>query len=365
MDFIYDYARLPDDEELLNHVSLAAKRLYSKLQNMDVCSLNISDYNKKYFGQILSALLPNLYFYAYVLVWILKDNINFMDRLTLLDYGGGSGVLSLMAREAGLGIVIYNDIYDVSCRDAEVIGRTLGLKADYYVHGDTDDVIRFVKENNLHCDIVASRDVIEHVYDEKVFLRKIASLSDGTFTIVMSTTANGFNPYMKRKFVKMHREVEYKDREPEWGHKERDCLKSYFSVRKEMSVRYAKELSYELSLAEAEMLARNTRGLIEKDIRNCVHDYVRTKKLTNVPSHPTNTCDPYTGNWAEHLMDPFELADVLEQEGFAAQVLGGYYRPSAHPLKQAAGVFLNKIISAFPVQGLRVSPFYTIYARKD
>lgn len=38
-----------------------------------------------------------------------------------VDYGAGTGIMSLLAREMGFGAVLYVDIYDVSCRDAELI----------------------------------------------------------------------------------------------------------------------------------------------------------------------------------------------------------------------------------------------------
>jgi hypothetical protein len=47
------------------------------------------------------------------------------------------------------------------------------------------------------------------------------------------------------------------------------------------------------------MLAKKTRGLMKDDIEKLVEEYIASGKITYQPDHPTNTCDPYTGNWAD------------------------------------------------------------------
>ncbi|MBA7485996.1 hypothetical protein ES707_21548 [subsurface metagenome] len=63
-----------------------------------------------------------------------------------LDYGSGSGMLYLLAKQLGIGTVVYNDIYDVSCHDAKIIAKSIGNEADYYVQGNIDDVIIFFRK---------------------------------------------------------------------------------------------------------------------------------------------------------------------------------------------------------------------------
>lgn len=69
-------------------------------------------------------------------------------------------MLSLLAKECKIGTVIYNDIYDVSARDAEIIGKAIGDQADYYIPGDVNDVIDFLKEKSIKCNTIANYDVI-------------------------------------------------------------------------------------------------------------------------------------------------------------------------------------------------------------
>jgi hypothetical protein len=59
----------------------------------------------------------------------------------MVDYGGGLGLMSMLARRLGVGRVIYNDIYPASCRDAELIARQLGIPANDYVTGHIESVV--------------------------------------------------------------------------------------------------------------------------------------------------------------------------------------------------------------------------------
>ncbi len=364
MEFIFDHARLPKDKEFLIDINSAASRLLDKLRAFDIEALDISDYNKRYFGGKLASLTSSLQEYSYILAWSLSKSDMPINKFVFLDYGGGSGMLSLLAKELGVGTVIYNDIYDVSCRDAQLIAKSIGKGADYYVQGDIDDVLGFLRRSYINCNAVASYDVIEHIYDIESFFRNIQFFSDGSLTVVMSSGANIFNPRTRRSLIKRHLEAEYKDREKEKAHKERDCLKSFLKVRREMIYEYLQEHNKELTEDEIAQLARNTRGMIEQDIRKCVGEYLNTGNFPPEPSHPTNTCDPYTGNWAEHLMDPYYLANILSKTGFKVEILSGYYGRPKNIIKRFLGRFLNVAIYISPKQGIRIAPFYTVYGRR-
>lgn len=362
MEFIYDYAHLPKNKESLNDINMAAKALSNKLLSINIKSLDISDYNKSYLGHHLGHLRDTLQKYSYILSWSIASANVPLDEFVFLEYGGGIGILSLLAKEAKIGTVLYNDIYDVSCRDAEFLAKCIGLPADYYIHGEIQDVIDFLQSNSLHCDAVASYDVIEHIYDIETFFKMIGMLSSGSLVVFMSSGANAFNPIIRNRLMKQQYEIEHKDREKKWGHKERDTTRSYLSIRKEMIREYNKELSKE----EIEQLAVNTRGMIESDIYKCVDNYLKTGRFPKDPCHPTNTCDPYTGNWAEHLMDPYYLKNILSKEGFEVKILSGFYGTPQNILKKLAGKLLNIIIYTFNFnkQGIRIAPFFTIYAKK-
>jgi len=265
-----------------------------------------------------------------------------------------------LAKELKIGTVIYNDIYDISCQDAHVIGQSIGNQADCYVHGDITEIIDFLRKNSISCNAFASNDVIEHIYNIEGFFNKLHELSEGSLSVCMASGANIFRPSIRKSLMKKQIEVEYKDREKKWGHKERDCVRAYLKVRREMIFKYVPNLTKN----EIEQLARRTRGMIEADIKKCVTDYLKTGKFPQDLSHPTNTCDPYTGNWAEHLMDPYHLKDILSKEGFQAEILSGYYGRPKNIIKRFLASLLNVAISISKKQGLRMAPFFIVYGKK-
>lgn len=365
MKFIFKYARLPHDKKLLESIDLAANRLFYKLGALNVDALQISNYNRRYLKSKLDNLISNLQISSYILSWSLAKCHIPLNRLIFLDYGGGTGFLSLLAKELGINRVVYNDIYEVSCMDARIIAESVGNVADYYVNGEIDDLIKFFRKRSTNCDAIASYDVIEHIYDIETFFEKVPSLSKNSLSVVMASGANSYNPLLKSKFKKTHLEAEYKNRENKYGHKDRDSLESYLNIRKDMVREYANELNKALTKNEIEQIARRTRGKIEEDIQKSIDRYLKTGKFPEKPKHPTNTCDPITGNWAEHLMDPFHLKTILSKRGFNVCVLSGYYGRSENALKRLLGEFLNILISALRKQSIKIAPFYTIYGNRD
>ncbi len=364
MRYMFKFCNLPDDESTVKIVNEAANRLYYKLKELDIQALDISDYNKRYFGSLVRDLHSNLQKYAYILVWSITKMDIPLNKFVFLDYGGGSGMLSLLAKECNIGTVIYNDIYDISARDAETIGKSIGNQADYYIPGDIDEVIEFLKERSISCNAVANYDVIEHIYDIEGFLRKMSSISNSNLRVFFSSGANPHNPFIKRKLVKNHHRCEFTDREKVAGRKERDPLESYSGIRREI----IKSLNPDFSDEQVEYLSLATRGMIEYDIKKAVNEYLTSGTISlkqKYPKYPTNTCDPYTGNWAEHLMDVYQLRNVLQSENFQADIWCGYYGDSNTSLKRLAARSLNLLIKASGRKhGLVFSPFFTLRGDK-
>lgn len=365
LEFMYDFARLPKDQQLIKNINSSANRLFYKLKSLDIDPLDISDYNKRYFGNKLANLVNHLKLYSYILSLSLANSCIPISKFVFLDYGSGSGMQCLLAKQLGIGTVIYNDIYDVSCHDAKIIAKSIGNEADYYVQGDIDDLIIFFKENNINCNAIASYDVIEHIYDIEYFFKKISLLSNNSLTIVMSSGANCFNPRIRKRLSQEQIEIEYKDRKKEFGHKERDCLKSYRKVRKEIIHKYVSSNDKEIAEKEMIKLVENTRGMIKTDILKCVDEHLKTGNFPPEPNHPTNTCDPYTGNWAERLMNPNNLIKILLKQGFRVEILAGYYGGQSSILKKFLSIPFNIGIYVLKKQGIRLAPFYTIYGRRD
>ncbi|MEA3392207.1 MAG: hypothetical protein U9Q91_04440 [Candidatus Marinimicrobia bacterium] len=363
MRYFLKYTTVHNNYSLLAAIEKAAFKLHKKLNNLNINLLNISDYNKNYLHRLIKngSTQSTLQKYSYLLSWSLAYSSLPLSKFVFLDYGGGTGLLSVLAKELGIGTVIYNDIYDISCQDAKVISQAINNEADYYVCGDIVDLINFMKMQSISCNAIASYDVIEHIYDLEVFLKKLSSLSaDNVFNVVMSSGANSSNPIIKKQLMQHHVGIEYKDRNKEYGHKKRDCLRSYFNARKDIISSHVPSLSS----TDVERIAKATRGLIASEIRDCVDEYLAVGKITRKPDHPTNTCDPYTGNWAECLMDIKHLKNILLRCGFEVSILNGFYKNSNNVIKVIVGRFLNLLIYLCKDKGIMFAPFFTIYARK-
>lgn len=94
--------------------------------------------------------------YTYLLALSLSGNKIPLSKFIFVDYGGGSGVLSLLAKELGIGNVIYDDIYDISCKDVRVLSRAIDIEIDDYVFGDIDELIAYLKNQSISINAIAS-----------------------------------------------------------------------------------------------------------------------------------------------------------------------------------------------------------------
>ena len=198
MNFLIKSRNLPSNQTLLKEIDLAATRLYRKLKNLDVDALHISEYNKNYFTKLLVNIKGNLQKYSYLMSFCLLRNKKSLNDFIFVEYGGGSGLFSLLGKEIGIGTVIYNDIYDVSCRDAKEIANSIGNTADEYIYGEIREIIDYFKQNSIQCDALGSNNVIEHIYDIEDFLHQLTLLSENGLTIVLGTGTNPFNPIKKK-----------------------------------------------------------------------------------------------------------------------------------------------------------------------
>lgn len=52
-EFFYNYVYLLEDRNLLMNINLAANKLSIKLKNLNINSLEISDYNRRYLGDYI------------------------------------------------------------------------------------------------------------------------------------------------------------------------------------------------------------------------------------------------------------------------------------------------------------------------
>lgn len=358
MQFIYQNSSIPLGKELIEEINKAAARINDRLLNVNVSKLGISEYNQRYFRSYLVNLRSTLQRYSFIIAWSVANTTVPIEKRVFVEYGGGSGILSLLAKELDFGTVIYSDIYDVSCDDAKIIGAEIGNQADYYLVGDIDDITAKLNSRGIRCNSLVSNDVIEHIYDVESFLQKLPQIADeADSVIVMASSANSSNPIVNFQLKKEHYAAEFKDRKEYFGRKKRDSLESYYKIRK----RIIQNNIVHANREAIKELTERTRGMIERDIIQVVTNYSKNKTLPPRPRHPTNTCDPYTGNWAENLMDLCRLRSQLASAGFDARIIAGYFS-NFYGVRNVLPK-LNWVINRLGKYGIHIAPFFVLLGK--
>ncbi len=340
-------------------VEKASLQIAGLLRQADISSWNLSDYNKRYLQSYINSIDFYLSQYAQLMLKVLALSSKPIHQSTFIDYGGGCGILSLLASRMGFKQIIYNDIYDVSAHDAMVIAGNLGILIDHYVEGDINDLCLFVKQNNLGVDFVCSFDVLEHLHHWENWFKQAQDLQ-GKPSFVFLTSANGSNPFIRHRLMKLQKKAELQGRNKSWGWKDRDASESFLSIRKKIILNEARNLTSE----EVALLAKRTRGLIRSEIIEVVNQYKQSKTVGYHLAHPSNTCDPYTGNWTEHIINTKELVNTLNQMGYKTSVSNGFYSQSNNKLKSLPKMFLNQLIRFSGKTNLFFSPTYTLTVKQ-
>ncbi len=360
MRYMYPWAELPPDTALKTTINAAAERIFSKISRLNIDKLDIADYTRVYLRKYQNKLRQYLQRYTYELSWAVYDSGKPIQQLTVIDFGAGVGVMTLLVKECGFKRVIYNDIYDVSCRDAAVIGRANDAAADEYVCGDLDGLIAHCNAHNISCDILLSCDVIEHIYNLQDFFSKLPKLPQRELVISFSTHANIRNPITSRFLMNKQREIENVSRPPKSGHKERDTLQSYIEIRKKI---LGEALTMPITEEALSTLARLTRGQNNEDIRKSAAVYEASRQWPTLPEHPTNTCDPLTGNWADRLLEPAKYLQLLNENGFTARLRCCYYGQPKSAAKRFVAGFLDIGIRSLGEGGVWLAPYFAIQGK--
>jgi 2-polyprenyl-3-methyl-5-hydroxy-6-metoxy-1,4-benzoquinol methylase len=334
----------------------AQERLEGKLLNLDVKSLGLSGYTEHYCVFLLSDLTETLSRFRQVLEVAFESGDQRLTDLSILDYGGGVGLQSMLAKELGVGKVYYNDIFEESCIDARTLAAACNLSADLYLHGDAPEVVDFLNSLENPIDSIVSYDVIEHVYDVQLNFETFASINLAPRILVYGSGANIKNPFYVHQVSQTQKLVELVNRTPKIGHKERDSTKSYLEIRKE----FIKGLGKTLTQNQIEYLASQTRGLVLTDIEEVIDKYCEFGRIDYSPRHPTNTCDPITGNWCEQLLDFGWIQSTAERAGFESRLKKGFYSLSGPKFRKIKRALMNGANFALGRAGFRFAPFYVL-----
>ena len=143
----------------------AAQALISQLKAIDYERLPISKYNKRYIARLKPVLSYYMKIYADCLLKGLESIGSSPEEITLIDYGGGSGFLSILAKQAGIGRVIYIDLNPDSVDTIRILKELVNTGPDIILHGDSDTLADWCSANKVKPQLLIATDLIEHAYD--------------------------------------------------------------------------------------------------------------------------------------------------------------------------------------------------------
>ncbi len=333
-----DLARLINDK---------ANELYEKLSALDISDTIIDDFGKHYFN---SHHAGNRSFFslqssAHIIYRSVKQTGNDISSGSFIDYGAGLGTLFLLAGKVGFKKVYFNDYFPQWAVYAKIICDKLDIKVDDFISGDIDAVIDYGKKNAVYFDIVASRNVVEHIYDLRSFYTKL-NRSGLTGICYSTTTANYHNIAMRLKHYWYHNKAE----------------KGTYKIQRE---EYIKELMPAVSSNDLLQLVNHTRGKAFTDFTNAIDLYFAKKPIPPVEFLGTNTCDCKTGVWAEHLISRKNYGNIIQNAGFTMEYTAGFWDTNyKYAVVNLITRLLNRIIIISGRKGYWFAPFVNIVASK-
>ena len=248
--------------------------------------------------------------------------------ITLVDYGGGHGLLGITAKRIGIGRVIYVDINADAVDTMRSVAAKMGVGPDVVLQGDARTLRQWCDENGVVPQALIAIDVIEHIYVLDEFFAQVYAVNPAIAMVF--TTAS--TPYNKRVVRRLHKAMQRDE-------KGTARKKGFLQMRRE----HIMELHPDMSEREAEFWAENTRGLDFEDVARAVDS-----RSPNLLLDPYNTCDPRSGSWTERILPIDDYRQLLMPYGFALHVLPGRYNQYRHGPKAWISRHYNKRIDKAP-----------------
>ena len=334
-------------DDLAKRINDKANELYQKLSVLDISDTEIDDFGKHYFSSHHTGrrLFFSLQSSADIIYRSVKKTGKEVSALSFIDYGAGLGTLFLLAGSVGFKQVYFNDYFPQWAGYAKIICDKLGIFITGFISGDIDAVIDHGKRNNVYFDIVASRNVVEHIYNLRAFYSKFCQ-SGVTGICYATTTANYHNIAMRLKHHWYHNKVE----------------KATYKKQRED---YIKELVPGINPKDLQQLIKYTKGRAFADFTNTIDLYYSKRSIPAVEFLGTNTCDCRTGVWAEHLITRKDYFDIIQNAGLTAEYTAGFWDTNyKYTVVNLLTGFLNRVIKLSGKKGYWLAPFVNIVAIK-
>ena len=326
-------------------INTASVRLYRLLSELNPTDLPISEHYKQYFIQ--HHLGARLHFSirnsAHIIFESVEKSGKPIEQLRVVDYGAGLGTLYLLAGMLNFKTVVYNDYLPDWKATAVAVADALNIKVDAYVTGDIDAVTAYADEQDWVLDIIASRNVAEHIYSLTFFFTHLHQHNPNAI-IYSTTSANYHNPAMWLKHILLHKKTE----------------KQHYRLERSKAI---KAYWPQINEQQLNRLIEITRGRAKKDFYAAIDDFRAGKSIAPVPFLGTNTCAYQTGYWCEHLISKSAYTSIINSAGFKCSYTAGYWDTHYNnAVMNLLGRFLNILLPLLGKRGILIAPFVNIIA---
>lgn len=336
-----------------SHVLYNAKQLENQLRQLNLRNLAIHPSVRSYFNFDLAKLSYVSECNAFMAYHLLK-NISISEKeILIIDHGAGIGLFSLLLKKIGLSCICH-DLSEEYLDGIKTIGQALNLFPDHYVKGDTDALIEYCRIHGLKPSGLASRNVIEHLYDFAEFFGQLKGLAHPEFVMMICTSANTHNPLVKKIHLDIHSKYENQGSNTDMDNPIPDASNCGMTIRRQLIQKQFPQITEQ----QLEKMARLNRGYLEKEIIQRTREFLDTGRLPLAFDHPSNTCDPYTGAWVERLVPIGDYRRAAVANGFELFVINGFYNTHYSKFyKNYITQILNWVLKFLPDGCLLLSPF--------
>lgn len=306
----------------------------------------MSGSNRPDFVSYRKQTLARDYAHKHVFMWCMRHlcQLGNMKNARILDVGCGCGWQALAVSMVGHNSVVGNDILPSMIDGAKEAIESLRLKNTYEF--DVKALLGDICDLDLpdeSFDAIYSMESIEHVHDIDRMFDNCVRLLAPNGTIILWNDCNLFNRKIKNGLEKT-----FNKREDSWEYCE--YLRSIrpiehgdarpFAVMRREIIEAANP---SLDRQEIELLAWCTAGMLKPRIEQLAKTYTNGVELPD--RSKIDWCrNPLTGEYAERLFDPYELAEKLKRRGLVTKVHHAFRRWPLRLLNSIQFRLLNNLL---------------------
>lgn len=313
------------------------------LRHIDYDSLCISDYSRNY----IKRMLPVMDYYTDIYNRCLDDMLRRVGKpaseVCIVDYGGGHGFFSILAKQRGVGSVVYIDYNPKASETVSAVANKVGIGPDIVLTGDSATLRDWCKCNCVSPDALMGMDVIEHIYRLDSFFADVYDMNP-KIRMLFTTGSTPYNPIVVHRLHRFMEMDEYGDGD--------------FVGFLELRCKYIVKKFPSMDDRTLDRWAKCTRGLKYSDIEAAV-----SNGSPFDVGDAYNTCDPVTGSWTERILPIRTYRNYAKCHGALVKVDKGFYNAHRNGIKGLLSQGLNALLHLPGT--LFIAPFIILNFEKE